>query len=345
MELPELPRPLRVDFKSWALWGAAKEYALILAVTFEDFLQAATSYNKPPKALGLLFARPGSPFVRDNLLPQLDDLHHSSQGNVHIWCVGYCAYSPRERMPDVQRVGLSVAGTPWDYSASSFHDVKRHIEGRTNWRLDGEGDLVLFSVASGRNAETFASVAFDSAFCFDLSSMAQSGTIGSVGGFFESIFRYARTYESDDLVADYYSSPSLPDSKAVPLGIRINWSAAKVDWNRRHYPGVIHHCASTFEAMAKHLTNNPNVQDKSLGSFFSAYRSVTSLDGPRLDRVLELYKLRNTVANAGHGSNEPSGVTMEEAFAALELTAECVSLEYAARVRYVGRMPSELSAA
>src|SRR5690606_28179984 len=136
---------------------------------------------------------------------------------------------------------------------------------------------------------------------FDLKEMVLDGTIASVGGLLEPIFRFARTYTGTDLLAAFYKSPSLPESKLVPVGVRQSWRAAKLDWNGGNYPGVLHGCASAFEAMAKHLSKNPKVEKESLGSFFELYRKKSGLDPSRLNRVWEIYNLRNTVRSAGHG--------------------------------------------
>lgn len=93
------------------------------------------------------------------------------------------------------------------------------------------------------------------------------------------------------------------------------------------YPAVLHACASVFEVVAKEVVDNPAVAEKSLGSFFEAYRNASRLPADFLDYILEVYNRRNTEPLAGHGQLSEPTVTREEAVILASLTKAIVEAE------------------
>jgi hypothetical protein len=93
------------------------------------------------------------------------------------------------------------------------------------------------------------------------------------------------------------------------------------------YPAVLHSSASIFETLAKDVVNNPKIQNKTLASFFDAYRKESKLPDPLLDYVLQVYQDRNTKPLAGHGSVSPPKIAEREAVVLAELTKAIVRSE------------------
>lgn len=90
---------------------------------------------------------------------------------------------------------------------------------------------------------------------------------------------------------------------------------------------VLHTGASIFETLAKQVVTNQNVQNQSLGSWFSLYRNHSKLAKPLLDAIEEVFKRRNVEPLAGHGSVQNPAITQEEAEQVRVLTHALVRLE------------------
>jgi len=93
------------------------------------------------------------------------------------------------------------------------------------------------------------------------------------------------------------------------------------------YAGVLHASASIFEVLAKDVVKNPNVQDKTLASFFGAYRKASGLPGSILDYIEQVYKERNIEPLAGHGSVKEPKIEAREATLLDEMTKAIVRSE------------------
>lgn len=86
------------------------------------------------------------------------------------------------------------------------------------------------------------------------------------------------------------------------------------------YSLVLATSASIMETLAKISVGRPTVQDKPLGSFFSAYRKSSTLPEPILDYVKHIYHLRNTEPLAAHGHLSPPTINVNEASILAEMT-------------------------
>jgi len=94
------------------------------------------------------------------------------------------------------------------------------------------------------------------------------------------------------------------------------------------YSAVLHASASVFETMAKDIIGIPTVQNQTLKSFFDRYRKESSLPGPLLDYIIEIYDARNTTPLAGHGSLRAPDIGREEAITLVEMAKAFVRIEY-----------------
>ena len=103
---------------------------------------------------------------------------------------------------------------------------------------------------------------------------------------------------------------------------RMDRAMQDKDWSL-----VLHTGASIFETLAKLVVLLPTIQDKSLGSFFDAYRKHSKLAGPLLDVIEGIYKRRNIEPLSGHGSAKDPAITQEEATQVNHLTRALVRLE------------------
>lgn len=103
---------------------------------------------------------------------------------------------------------------------------------------------------------------------------------------------------------------------------RMDRAMQDSDWSL-----VLHTAASIFETVAKQVVSNPNVQNQSLGGWFSQYRKHSLLSAPLLDAMEAIFKRRNIEPLAGHGSVSDASITQEEAIQIRELTTAVVRLE------------------
>ncbi|WP_350326501.1 hypothetical protein [Pectobacterium aroidearum] len=92
--------------------------------------------------------------------------------------------------------------------------------------------------------------------------------------------------------------------------------------------GALHAASNILETMAKETTQNPNVLNKPLGSFFEQFRKTSNLPKNLIDAVKDIYDLRNKLPTAGHGSLNKPELTMVEAIAIAAMTKAILEIEY-----------------
>lgn len=150
-------------------------------------------------------------------------------------------------------------------------------------------------------------------------------------------------WKNEALLVEVTPVDQLPDEDLEPsehtnmrkLFDRMDRALEASDW-----PLVVHTAASVFETLAKSIVTNPNVQGKSLGSWFALYRKHSALSESILDEIKSIFDKRNTEALAGHGSTVDPATTEKEARVMRELTRTIVKLE-----RELSRNSSQVSTA
>jgi hypothetical protein len=141
-----------------------------------------------------------------------------------------------------------------------------------------------------------------------------------------------RLHDGDNgIQADLTELSDLPDASLEGPGEHVNVRKLAERMDRamqdRDWALVLHTAASIFETVAKQVVANPNVQNQSLGSWFSLYRKHSKLAIPLLDTIEAIFKRRNIEPLAGHGSSSDPSITEEEAIQVRELTIAFVRLE------------------
>ncbi len=98
---------------------------------------------------------------------------------------------------------------------------------------------------------------------------------------------------------------------------------------KQDYSLVIHSSASIFETLAKDIIGTPKIQNQPLGSFFQKYRNESGLSNEILNWIENIYKDRNTVPLAGHGSTQvPTNLSNIEATTLVEMTKAFIRIQY-----------------
>lgn len=308
---------------------------MIPAYTYEIICNELTNKARRSEAnlAGILFARPNSPLAKEEIVPNLSYFHRRSANKVHFFCCGYGAYwQPSDYEGKVKVAQIEHAD--WYFSQNMFDNLRRVFESETNWKYSGATDLLLLNLTDDRGEGSIFD--FTTALKFPLEKMKSEGSICSAETFFEDVFRFADNYTGTNATIDFVSPPEVGQIQYAPANIGVLWDRAKDCWKRRDYAGVLHACASVIETMAKHIVQNPNVQNESLGGFFDLYRKKSKLPQHHLDELLDIYNRRSTTPNSGHGSTLPPGLTMQEAQKFYNFTAVCVRLEYNAFASRVG---------
>jgi hypothetical protein len=137
--------------------------------------------------VGLLFARPKSPFAASEIIPSFRYHHQRSGSHIDFYCAGF--------RPGWEVSTMSDQEISEFYSDDEFDWFRRDIEQRCKWRYSGGADLLLTNAQfDGRNAE----LDFSSAISADLVKMKADGAFSSVDSFFETIFRYAENQDGTD---------------------------------------------------------------------------------------------------------------------------------------------------
>jgi len=132
--------------------------------------------------VGLLFARPETPFVASEIMPSFHYYHLRSGKHINFYCSGFLPNWDLSPNPDL-------------YSNHAFEQFRFEIEGRSTWRYSGGADLLL---TNARFNGRIAWLDFSSAISADLIKMKADGAIHSVDSFFEAIFRYSQNQDGSD---------------------------------------------------------------------------------------------------------------------------------------------------
>lgn len=162
-------------------------YKEIISMLTEQFLDK----NDPDRIrmVGIVFARPNSPFAKSEIIPQLNDWHCRSAGYITFYFVGYSNFVRYGQ----DQVEIAIPGAnPWMYSSEDFNEVRKEFELRTSWQYGGGCELILTN-AYFDNVVCMADFDFSSAVCCQLDEMKTDQAFSSVERFFESIFRFSES--------------------------------------------------------------------------------------------------------------------------------------------------------
>ena len=164
------------------------------------------------KMVGILFARPGSPIAKRQIIPNLDYFHHRSGNNIDFFCAGYGMYweNWKDIFPDQQVVGRGQYRN-WLYSTEKFNNFREEIERMSTWRYSGSVDLLLTNAKYDPINDT-AFLDCSSCIVCNIEKMLGSGAILSVETFFEEIFRFAESSNDTDPTWGF------SDSKGLSIG-------------------------------------------------------------------------------------------------------------------------------
>ncbi|MFY4822382.1 hypothetical protein ACOTVO_06425 [Aliarcobacter butzleri] len=156
--------------------------------------------------VGILFCQPSIKFVKDEILPSLDYLHHRSGDNINFFCCGYGAYWP----PENENVVITIDGVNWSFDNKSFISIIEEFEQSTKWKYSGETELLLLDIIPSTNNK----LNIKNAIVCNLELMYKDKAFTSSRAFFENLIRYFTNSENKSLLA--YS-----DVKGISQGLEF----------------------------------------------------------------------------------------------------------------------------
>jgi hypothetical protein len=167
--------------------GSYEQMCRDLEASFRDQGSIPLQPRRSARLVGLLFARPRTPFAAAEIVPSLRYFHQRSGHSINFYCAGF-------------EVGWDLAATPdtdilTAYSDTEFDAFRRDIETRCKWRYSGGADLLL---ANARFDGWEVAIDFSSMISANLVKMKSDGAIDSVDSFFERIFQYSETQDGTD---------------------------------------------------------------------------------------------------------------------------------------------------
>jgi hypothetical protein len=145
------------------------------------------------------------------------------------------------------------------------------------------------------------------------------------------------SYDGEDVKVEVLSLSQLEEDAPLPQehpNIRLLVTRMSSSLEDKDYSAVLHASASIFETLAKQVVGIPNVQNETLGAFFARYQKDTKLPIELQNKILAVYKQRNTEPLAGHGSLQSPNVTFDEAVTLSELTKAYIKIEYLLQAGY-----------
>jgi hypothetical protein len=167
---------------------------------------------------GLLFARPSSKLVTEQILPDLGYFHHRSGENVDFFCAGFSRYTRGRGYPDEKMIPSVDGPEPsWFYSDIAFNEFRRELAAEADWEYSGDPELVLtnaeFDTRKGRTH-----LDFGRSIKLNPEKAKTDGAIVSVPNLFEKIFRFAETQPGND------PTWGLSDKLALGTGRNALWN-------------------------------------------------------------------------------------------------------------------------
>lgn len=179
-KINEIKRELKTSFISREVVGT-KMTRMLTAGDLNSSLRPQTASNQS-KVLGILFANPEVPFVKNEILPSLDYFHHLTATHLDIFCGGFFAYVPPGECPD--RKSVRVGDVPWEYSSKAQIELEDEIEKMSSWKRSGETTLLLIEVSNTSSGIEFK---FDHSLDLNLEKMIKDGAISSVRNLVNSL--------------------------------------------------------------------------------------------------------------------------------------------------------------
>ncbi len=152
------------------------------------------------KVIGILFCHPESPLGKSEILPHFGYFHERSKNFIDFFWAGYCQKWP-SLWKSEKKVEINLDGEDWFYSDKDYNLVRANIEEISNWEYSGETELLLIGVRNNKSG--LLDFDFNCSCTFNLDLMNQDKAFVTVRGFFESIFRFAESYEGTDFVWDF----------------------------------------------------------------------------------------------------------------------------------------------
>jgi hypothetical protein len=112
------------------------------ALTYEYLIsELKQNYPKDRRGIGILFARPTSKLVKEEVINDLEYFYHRSGNDVDFFFPGYGAYW-NDSYSDKQKV-CEISGVNWYFSNEKFSKFISDIEQLSNWQYSGETELLI----------------------------------------------------------------------------------------------------------------------------------------------------------------------------------------------------------
>ncbi len=146
---------------------------------------------------GILFAPPGAPITKKEIVPRLDDFNHRSGNSIDFFCGGwgYGADWPPGCGPSDEKEIVTTTDkyenkTEWVYSSKHFNDFRKEVKSEAKkWTYSGEVDLLLLNAY--KEAENSIHLDFSMSVVLNISQLKTDKVIESAPQLFERIFSYA----------------------------------------------------------------------------------------------------------------------------------------------------------
>jgi len=142
------------------------------------------------RLVGLLFINPRCELAKREIIPLLEQYHHSAGRFTHFFFPGYGTGWPPGRPRDQRSVGIEIDGSQWKFSPTAFEEFRRDVEAQTKWRFSGETDLILTTATFAAATKT-VELDFKEAITCSLEQLLRDEGAPSVPAFFQKIFRFA----------------------------------------------------------------------------------------------------------------------------------------------------------
>lgn len=148
----------------------------------------------------LLFGRPSSKLVREDILPHLDYFNYDTGKYFNFRCIGFDIAKSGEA------VVATVAGQPWAFSDKAFVEIKDKLQQESQWKYSGGADLL---VCNELLAEGPSTLMLSEGVAVNLDQLLKDEAILNFETFFQGIVDFAKRELHDNPAAAWSDKQGL----------------------------------------------------------------------------------------------------------------------------------------
>lgn len=169
------------------------------AITYDDMLCKLRSVPRKQFFFGIILTRPKSRYG-DEILSNLNFLHHRSNQTLNFFLPGYGAYWNNSYVD--QKDVIEIDHVKWSYSDKSFVEFIQDLESKSKFKYSGESTMLMIPFVNG-------SIIYSSSILIPLDKKLKDSSDTSFARLLEKVFRLAKSVGTTIELSDDFAYTEL----------------------------------------------------------------------------------------------------------------------------------------